>query len=331
MIRESLLQDLSLWGCLWQSTAFIALGLAAGYLLRHRPSRAYQVLLIAMMAAAIVPLMSAVVKHYDLGVFAARATESPYPLLEGPMATLFDGRSEVPVMTNPPAAQPAEINSGPEELTSTRFSIEWRKVAVYGWITAMLVLLGRLVVTFTYGAHLIRHAQQLGCEQIQQAVDNVTLKLGLSCGLQVRGSRRTRSPIVWCWSRPPILLIPNRCRNPRIDWAGAVAHELAHCKRWDHITGLIAELMVCLLPWNPLMWLSKKYLVRFGEQACDDWVVATGQPSEDYAESLLSFSRPTFRRLRRVAPSLQAAKADGFSTCSSPQQEGVSRQGRPHS
>jgi ankyrin repeat protein len=37
------------------------------------------------------------------------------------------------------------------------------------------------------------------------------------------------------------------------------------------------------------MWLSKKYLVRFGEQACDDWVVATGQPSEDYAESLLSF------------------------------------------
>lgn len=77
--------------------------------------------------------------------------------------------------------------------------------------------------------------------------------------------------------------------NPRIDWTGVVAHELAHCKRWDHITGLVAELTVCLLPWNPLMWLSKKYLIRLGEQACDDWVVATDQPTEDYAESLLRF------------------------------------------
>ncbi len=57
MMLESLLQDLSLWGCLWQSTTFIALGLVAGFLLRRRPSRAHQVLLFAMVAAAIVPLM----------------------------------------------------------------------------------------------------------------------------------------------------------------------------------------------------------------------------------------------------------------------------------
>jgi len=289
MMRESLLQDLSLWGCLWQSMAFIALGLVAGYLLRRRPSRAYQVLLFAMLAAAIVPLMSAVVKHYDLGVFTARATESPYPLLEGPMAILFDGGSEVSVKTNPPAAQPAEINSGLAELTSTRFSISLRAVAVYGWMIVTLALLVRLIVTFMYGAYIVRNAQRSGCEQVQQAVDDVTLNLGLTCGLQVRGSRRIRSPIVWCWSRPSILLVPNSCRDPRIDWAGVVAHELAHCKRWDHITGLMAESMVCLLPWNPLMWLSKKCLVRLSEQACDDWVIATGQPSEDYAESLLRF------------------------------------------
>ncbi|MBC8218644.1 MAG: ankyrin repeat domain-containing protein, partial [Planctomycetes bacterium] len=289
MMRESLLQDLSLWGCLWQSMAFIALGLVAGYLLRRRPSRAYQVLLFAMLAAVIVPLMSAVVKHYDLGVFTARATDSFGTLLEGPEAIPLAGTDDLAGIAVPAAVSPADINSGPAEITSTRFSISWRTVAVYGWIIATLALLARLIVTFMYGAYIVRNAQRPGREQVQRAVDDVTLNLGLSCGLQVRGSRRIRSPIVWCWSRPPILLVPNSCRDPRIDWAGVVAHELAHSKRRDHITGLMAELMVCLLPWNPLMWLSKKCLVRLGEQACDDWVVATGQPSEDYAESLLRF------------------------------------------
>ncbi|MFC1605078.1 ankyrin repeat domain-containing protein, partial [Planctomycetota bacterium] len=289
MMRESLLQDLSLWGCLWQSMAFIALGLMAGYLLRRRPSRAYQVLLFVMMAAAIVPLMSAVVKHFDLGVFTARASESFGTSLEGLEAIPLAGTDDLAGIAIPAAAQPADINSGSAELTSTRFSFEWRTVVVYGWMIATLTLLARLIVTFMYGAYIVRNAQRSGCEQLQQAVDDVTLNLGLSYGLRVRGSRRIRSPIVWCWSHPPILLVPNSCRDPKIDWAGVVAHELAHCKRWDHITGLIAELMVCLLPWNPLIWLSKKCLVRFGEQACDDWVVATGQPSEDYAESLLRF------------------------------------------
>ena len=45
------------------------------------------------------------------------------------------------------------------------------------------------------------------------------------------------------------------------------------------MTGLLAELVVCALPWNPLLWLSKRHLVSLTEQACDDWVMASGQPA----------------------------------------------------
>ncbi len=290
MIRESLLQDLSLWGCLWQSTMFIALGLSAVYLLRHRPSRAYRVLLLAMIGATVVPLMSAVVKHFNLGAFTARAPESPAVMqLEESFLGPVKQSDDIPDLVVPTAAPLAPSDSSITEMIAPKYSIPWRIVAVYGWMIATLTLLARLVATFMYGAHIVRHGQRSGYEQIQQAVNKVTLKLGLPCGLQVRGGRRVRSPIVWCWSLPPILLIPNTCMDPKIDWAGVVAHELAHRKRWDHITGLVAELTACLLPWNPLMWLSKKYLIRLGEQACDDWVVAAGQPSEDYVESLLRF------------------------------------------
>jgi len=41
------------------------------------------------------------------------------------------------------------------------------------------------------------------------------------------------------------------------------------------------------LPLNPLLWWAKVRLVKMSEQACDDWVVAVGQPGTDNAESLL--------------------------------------------
>ena len=293
MMYASFLQDLSLWGCFLQSMIFIVLGLMASTFLRRRPSRAYQVLLCTMMAAAIVPLMSAVVKHFDLGVFTVNTTTLSSALLEAPRAIPLagnDGTDDLAAIPVPMAVSTTGVYSERVKTTSAWHSVSWHAVAARTWVIATFALLARLVVTFIYGAYIVRNAQRSGCEQVQQAVEDVTSKLGISSGLQVRGSGHIRSPIVWCWSHPPIMLVPDVCEDPRVDWAGVVAHELAHCKRRDHITGLMAELMVCLLPWNPMMWLSRRCLVNLGEQACDDWVVATGQPSEDYAESLLRFS-----------------------------------------
>jgi beta-lactamase regulating signal transducer with metallopeptidase domain len=97
-----------------------------------------------------------------------------------------------------------------------------------------------------------------------------------------------RSPVIWCWNPIPVLLVP-AVLDGGLDWTGVICHELAHFRRRDHISGLIAELIVCILPWNPLLWWSKKRMVRFSEQACDDWVVAGGRHVEDYAQSLLNF------------------------------------------
>jgi len=283
MIRELFIQDLSLSTCLWQSMAFVALGLVAGRLLRRRPSRAYQVLLFAMMAAVAVPLLSAMVKHFDLGAFVATETELPRML---PQMSL-DAFAPAPE-TGAMDAAPAELAS-PEATMPASFSISWRTALLYGWLAATLALLGRLAVTFLYGVHLVRHASRTWCEPVQQASDRARSRLGMACGLEVRASGRIRSPVVWCWSHVPILLVPDHCEDRTLDWTGVIAHELAHCRRRDHVSGLLAEVAASLLPWNPLMWVSKRYLVRLGEQACDDWVVAAGASSEDYAESLLRF------------------------------------------
>jgi len=289
MIRDLLLRDLSLWGCLWQSTTFLALGIVAGRLLRRRPSRAYQVLLFAMVAAVFVPFLSAVVRHYHLGVLTARAPELQREPLGELGTASFDATDASMAKDNRSGTLPEPISSGPVAASPAIDGTILGRFMLHAWIVATIALLARLAVTFLYGTHLVRRAHRVACEPMQKAADVAAAKVGLPRGLQARACDRIRSPVVWCWTRPPILLVPSDCKNSQTDWAGVVAHELAHCKRWDHLTGLLAELAVSLLPWNPLMWLSKRQLIRLGEEACDDWVVATGHPSEDYAESLLRF------------------------------------------
>jgi hypothetical protein len=67
-------------------------------------------------------------------------------------------------------------------------------------------------------------------------------------------------------------------------------HELAHVKRWDCLTLLVAGL-ACSLHWfNPLSWIALRRMAIESERACDDLVLASGVPPADYAEQLLAIA-----------------------------------------
>jgi bla regulator protein BlaR1 len=284
MIRELFLEDLSLWGCVWQSTLFAAIGLAGSFLLRRRPARASQVLFLTIIAAVLLPVMSVLVRHFELGLFTEEPVALPSFEIELP--------AETPRFLYAPEVQPAVLNIPTEPAlvrSGSDFRIPWRSIALYGWVIATLILLGRLLVAFVSGIRLLRRAKSDRCEHVRRAADAARARLGITKCLKVRSSRQVRSPMIWCWSRPPVLLVPGDS-DSRIDWVDVICHELAHWRRWDHVSGLIAELAVCALPWNPLLWWSKKRMVRLSEQACDDWVLAGGCAGADYAQSLLNLS-----------------------------------------
>ena len=132
-------------------------------------------------------------------------------------------------------------------------------------------------MTFVLGARLPRRAMPLDCDKIEQAIDQAKTKLGISKQVKIYTNAKISSPVIWCWKRTPVLLVPSAAGrfDNGIDWAGVLCHELAHYKRRDHIAGLLAELMVCLLPWQLLLWWAKSRLISLSEQACDDWVVAS--------------------------------------------------------
>jgi TonB family protein len=67
----------------------------------------------------------------------------------------------------------------------------------------------------------------------------------------------------------------------------ALLHELAHVKRRDNWTLLLAKLAQAVYWFHPLVWWLSARLVDAQELACDDCVLEAGVPAPAYAEMLL--------------------------------------------
>ena len=277
------------WSCLWQSTIFLMAGLLGSFLLRRHSARAHRVLFLAMIAAVIVPATSTLVNHYELGLFVAEPALIQPPTENRAIHEATDVTSNEAIERSPIPIN-EDLHSAMTVSGATKFP--WRSALLYVWIAASLILAARLLVTFVLGVRLLGQATPLNNDKIEQAIHLAKTKLGIRRDVTIYGSANIHSPVIWCWGRRPVLLVPSTAGqfDHGIDWAGVLCHELAHWKRRDHIAGLLAELMVCFLPWHLLLWWAKSRLISLSEQACDDWVIASGQHSTEYAESLLDLT-----------------------------------------
>jgi ankyrin repeat protein/beta-lactamase regulating signal transducer with metallopeptidase domain len=292
MISEIFSVDSLLWSCVWQSTIFLVVGLIGSFFLRHRSSRAHQVLFLAMIAAVVVPVITTLVHHYKLGIFVAKPDVIERSVGHMvPMGVDHKGEAVTPQDGDHNAHQ-IEHNSPISAVKQRAVELPWYTVTLWAWIIVSFILAIRLVLTFLMGVRLLNRAGPLDSARIQEALGLAKTRLAIAKDLTILCSEHVRSPVIWCWKRKPVLLVPNNTEqsNVCVDWAGVLCHELAHFRRRDHISGLLAELAVCVLPWHPLLWWAKSRLINLSEQTCDDWVLASGQPCTDYAESLLDLT-----------------------------------------
>jgi HEAT repeat protein/beta-lactamase regulating signal transducer with metallopeptidase domain len=109
----------------------------------------------------------------------------------------------------------------------------------------------------------------------------------------------------------PLIVVPPSAS----DWSDerrrvVVLHELAHIKRRDCLTQVVAQ-VVCSVYWfNPIVWLAARRLRVERERACDDFVLAAGEKGADYAAHLLDIAQtvrhgraPAFAGLAMARPS----------------------------
>ena len=281
-----------LWMLAWQSTVCLAAGLGGSLVLRRRPARAHQTLFIGLIAAAVIPTLSGFVKQHGWGLLAERPAAAPSAQAE-PVATPGTQTTLDSSTTTGHESASIATSHGPDSDLTHR-PRDSRPVLwfVFAWILASGVLFIRLISRFIASLCLVRHSSPAQIEAVAAVITTAKSRLGIDRPVVVQSSKHIRSPVIWCWTSRPVLLIPDNAsaNGDHLDWMGIVCHELAHWKRRDHISGLMAELMVCALPWQILLWWAHRRLVRLSEAACDDWVIACGQSGVDYAETLLDLT-----------------------------------------
>jgi len=92
--------------------------------------------------------------------------------------------------------------------------------------------------------------------------------------------------------RRPVIFLPADAAQWSVDRRRmVVTHELAHVRRGDVITHLMARAAVSLYWWNPLAWFGWRRFLKERECAADDLVLATGARASEYAGHLLEIAR----------------------------------------
>jgi TonB family protein len=90
----------------------------------------------------------------------------------------------------------------------------------------------------------------------------------------------------------PTIFLPREARSWSLERRRVVLlHELAHVRRGDAATHILARAALALHWWNPLAWTAWRGFIKERECAADDLVLTSGAPPADYAGHLLEIAR----------------------------------------
>ncbi len=161
-------------------------------------------------------------------------------------------------------------------------------------------LIGRVVIEWV--AH---KANKISDPNWLKLLDNLKKHQGITRTIRLLQSDKVNLPITWGLIRPKIMLPLEADEWSEEHKQFVFVHELAHVKRWDTMTQLLAQLSGAFHWFNPFVWIAQRQFLNEREHACDDYVLKQGSRASEYAGLLLDIAQslPTgkFTSLATVA------------------------------
>jgi beta-lactamase regulating signal transducer with metallopeptidase domain/thiol-disulfide isomerase/thioredoxin len=216
----------------------------------------------------------------------------------------------------------AHRNSEPSSSDAPTASLESARAATpaaprISWLAATLAvwMIGVAICSLRAAWHEVSlHCMLRRCREISdphwlRAVADASQTLAFHRRVQLKQLNEASTPMVAGILRT-VVILPRDADQ----WSPArrqlvLLHELAHAKRHDILTQTIAGAACALYWFNPLAWFGLSQIRKLRELACDDMVIAAGQPPADYADALLDVAR-TYRHRRLAAAVGMARGAD---------------------
>ena len=164
---------------------------------------------------------------------------------------------------------------------------DWRTIALLVWVAGAAFVLVQMLLAclalrrlsraanpYPEPRHAALMAHSLG---IQSPVRVVVTPAGM--------------PMTFGLLRPTICLPAAAAQWSEARRRIVLLHELAHVRRGDAASHLMARVALALHWWNPLAWTAWREFLKERERAADDLVLAAGAGQSEYAGHLLEVAR----------------------------------------
>lgn len=170
-------------------------------------------------------------------------------------------------------------------------SVPWTSVAISIWILGACVLVVRQIAAGCAWRQWSKASNST--REVPSYLHSLARELAASMHMRtpcIRISNAVVSPVVVTLGRSTVLW-PSLLTDAHSvhEHRAALAHELAHLKRRDHVVAWFEVFAVAVCWWHPLMWYARRQMRKHAELACDAWAVWVAPHERGaYARSLLS-------------------------------------------
>ena len=207
--------------------------------------------------------------------------------------------------TNPVHVRAAEAASAEKS--------PWFVRVAWIWLAGVVLVAGWFALQHASVRWLEQQARPIPDDATHRMITLLAASIGLRRNVRVLEGSVATMPMTWGVWRPVVLLPAGAAQWSTQRLRDVLLHELAHIKRADLLTQVLAQ-FACTLHWfNPLVWVAARRMYVEREHACDDYVLGTGTRPSEYASNLLEVARS----LRRSpATSMAAIAMAGRSTLS---------------
>jgi len=301
-----------------QACVLIVLVLAAQALLRGKlaPRWRYALWLLVVFRLILPWAPESPISVYNLLLFPrhfAERSSSPAPemeIIESPLTALT--QREKPSAGPHEAGSPATGQGAQPERRSllSLVPVSLGELLPLVWLVGAVVLAGFVLAQSISLGRAVRQRRFLTDQRVLDVLEECKERMGVSAYLAVVETDRVRSPALFGFIRPRLLLPagaldalgPDRLRH-------VFLHELAHLKRRDVPVNWLMTLLQVLHWFNPLVWYAFGRMRADREMACDALALSHARPGEslEYGRTIVqlleNFTQP--RRLPSLAGILE--------------------------
>jgi len=290
-----------------------AAGAASLALRRASAAARHLVWSLALVSLLALPLLSLILPAWSVPILpqlrslvsaqAEARTPASVPVAPAQTESQSPARQSEPVAMAPLAALPgfqnlptsALLPSGgmlinAEPAAFPTLSLHWSTWMLIIWLLGVFMVFARLIIGTANVRRMARQASYVTENSWTILARSLAYQLHLRRHVALLKSDQVALPMTW-GSWRSVVLLPVEADEWSPDLRHIVLlHELAHVKRRDCLTQMLAQ-MACACYWfNPWVWSAARRLRLEREQACDDYVLGVGTRASDYASHLLEIA-----------------------------------------